>query len=280
MDASKQSRRKFIGRSFVLMGAGVAFSSLIPLSATAVPALENRMAGLNASDLPDLDKIKALLRQKDPIKWLFTGDSITAGVLHTEGYRSYPEVFAERIRWEMARPRDIVINTAISGNITQNILDDFSWRVGQFKPEVVSLMIGTNDCSRKEMTPGLFESKLNVLLSEIRKTGAIPILHTPNSIIMKYAPERTSLPEYVRIIKKTAEKESVIFVDNYGHWENETRSRPDANLLKEWLNDPIHPGPLGHQEIARLMFKTLSIFDAASPTGGGKYYHGVFDRGY
>src|SRR5688572_28086870 len=106
MNAGKQSRRKFIGTSVILMGGTVAFSSLIPFSGTAMPSIEN-LPGLKANDLPDLDRIKELLGQKNPIKWLFTGDSITAGVLHTEGYRSYPEVFAERIRWEMARSRDI-----------------------------------------------------------------------------------------------------------------------------------------------------------------------------
>ena len=47
---------------------------------------------------------------------MFTGDSITHGALHTMGWRSYPEHFAERVRWELGRMRDIVINTGISGD--------------------------------------------------------------------------------------------------------------------------------------------------------------------
>lgn len=275
MNSVKRSRRKFIGMSFTVMGTSFAVSSVIPLAGTAMSTREKQKQVLNTFSVPDLERIKELLSQKNPVKWLFTGDSITAGVLHTEGCRSYPEIFAERIRWEMARPRDIVINTAISGNITQNILDDFSWRIGQFNPGVVSLMIGTNDCTRKGLTPEVFESRINELLYEIRKTGAIPILHTPNVIINKYAPERAGLPGYVAVIQKTAEKENIILVDNYTHWRNEAKSDPDVTVLREWLNDPIHPGAKGHQEIARLMFKNLSIFDPASPTCSGKYYQGV-----
>lgn len=259
----------------MLMGIPSAISSLIPLSGNALPAGGNPASDfVSHENVPDLDRIKELLGQKKPIKWVFTGDSITAGVKHTQGYRSYPEIFGEHIRWEMGRPRDIIVNTAISGNNTQNILDDFNWRVEQFKPEVVSLMIGTNDCSRKEMTPSKFEDQLNELLDKISQTGAIIILHTPNVIIKEYAPERVSLPEYVRVIQKTAEKKSMILVDNYAYWEETMKSHSEINVFKEWLNDPLHPNGAGHQEIARLLFKELSIFNPNDATCNGKYYEG------
>jgi lysophospholipase L1-like esterase len=264
MNLNKQSRRKFVGMSFLLTGIPSIISTLMPLSAKALVVPYN---------VPDLERIKELLRKKDPLKWLFTGDSITAGVEHTHGYRSYPEIFAERIRWEMKRSRDVVINTAISGNVTQNILDDFNWRVGQFKPGIVSLMIGTNDCARKEMTKEIFEEKLNILLDKIRAVYAIPILHTPNIIIKKDAPERAGLFEYVKVIQKTAEKKSIILVDNYTYCE-ETKNGSEINVFKEWLNDPLHPNGTGHQEIARLLFKELSIFNPNDATCGGKYYEG------
>jgi lysophospholipase L1-like esterase len=275
MNPDKQSRRKFIGMNFWLMGVPSVIYSLIPLRGNAITTLKN--SGYNfksGNNVPDLVRIQELLGQKNPIKWIFTGDSITAGVKHTQGYRSYPEIFGERIRWEMARPRDIVVNTAISGNTTQNILDDFNWRVGQFKPDVVSLMIGTNDCVRKDMPTEIFEGKLNVLLDKIRETGAVPILHTPNVIITEYARERTGLPGYVAMIQKTAENKDMILVDNYSYWEDVIKSNSGVNVFKEWLNDPVHPNGAGHLEIARLLFKALSIFDPKDPTCNGNYYEG------
>lgn len=274
MNLSKQSRRKFIGMSFILTGMSSVISSLIPLSGNAMPAPEKVVQIPGEESVPDLERIKALLRQQTALKWLFTGDSITAGVEHTHGYRSYPEIFSERIRWEMNRPRDVVINTAISGNVTQNILDDFSWRIEQFKPAIVSLMIGTNDCARKEMTKEIFEEKLNLLLDKIRRMDVIPILHTPNVIIKEYAPERAGLSEYVKVIQRTAEKKSIILVDNYAYWEEVIKNHLEINVFKEWLNDPLHPNGTGHQEIARLLFKKLSIFNPNDPTCGGKYYEG------
>lgn len=275
MNSNKQSRRKFIGMNFWLMGIPSIISSFIPLWGNAITTLKKSVYDFESgNNVPDLARIKELLGQKNPVKWIFTGDSITAGVKHTQGYRSYPEIFAERIRWEMARPRDIVVNTAISGNTSQNILDDFNWRVGQFTPNVVSLMIGTNDCVRKDMTTEIFEGKLNLLLDKIRETGAIPILHTPNPIITEYAPERGGLPGYVAVIQKTAEKKDIILVDNYAYWEGIIKSNSGVNVFKGWLNDPIHPSGEGHLEIARLLFKELSIFNSNDATCGGKYYEG------
>ena len=275
MNLNKQSRRKFIGMSFILIGIPSTISSLIPLSGNAMPVLEKAGSLFeDYKDIGDLERIKELLRQKNPLKWLFTGDSITAGVEHTHGYRSYPEIFGERIRWEMSRPRDVVINTAISGNTTGDILGDFNWRIKQFQPEVVSLMIGTNDCARKEMTKEIFENNLNILLDKIRGTGAIPIVHTPNVIIKEYAPERAGLSDYVKVIQKAAEKKNMILVDNYTHWEETIKNPSGINVFKEWLNDPLHPNGAGHREIARLLFKELSIFNPNDATCGGEYYEG------
>ena len=81
-----------------------------------------------------LDRIKALLAGNDALTWVITGDSITHGALHTLGWRSYPEHFAERVRWELRRMRDVVINTGISGERTGGLLKDFDWRAARFQP--------------------------------------------------------------------------------------------------------------------------------------------------
>ncbi|HUZ58850.1 MAG TPA: SGNH/GDSL hydrolase family protein [Hanamia sp.] len=275
MHLNKYSRRKFIGISSVLAGVPGTVLALIRQSADGkASAGKLKVNFQSVENVPDLQRIALLLKQDKPLKWLFTGDSITAGVEHTHGYRSYSEIFEECIHWELKRSRDVVINTGISGNTTVDILEDFNWRIEQFKPETVSLMIGTNDCARKEMTTEIFEEKLNILLDKIRGIDAIPILHTPNVIIKKYASERTDLPEYVKAIQKTAEKKKIILVDNYAYWEDVIKNYSGINVFDEWLNDPLHPNGRGHKEIARLMFKELFIFNLNDATCGGKYYEG------
>jgi len=92
------------------------------------------------------EPVRKLLANSEPMTWVITGDSITQGALHTFGWKSYPELFAERVRWELRRVRDIVINTGISGDTSGGILKETEWRIFRFHPHVTSLMFGTNDC--------------------------------------------------------------------------------------------------------------------------------------
>ena len=253
-----------------MWATGAGCYSLLPFVASA----KMRPPG-SPQPVPDLERISALLKEKNPpVIWLFTGDSITHGAKHTHGYRSYPEVFAERIRWELGRVRDVIINTGISGNTTKTILDDFEWRIEQFNPQVVSLMIGTNDCAKGRIPIDQFESNLYSLVKRIRDLNAIPILHTPNIIITEKDPTRSALGDYVAVIRKVSEKEKVILVDNYKYWLDTYRNNSDVKVYKEWLNDPLHPDGEGHAQVARLMFKKLSIFDPKASTCGGPYYEG------
>src|SRR5262249_8094820 len=139
---SKQSpgRRQFLGAVAISLAAGA--NSAAGDSASAKP-----QAG-RVDPSSGLAGIKQLLAAREPVVRIFTGDSITHGALHTLGWRSYPEHFAERVRWELGRMRDVVINTGISGDQTGGLLADLDWRVLHFQPHVVSIMLGMNDCSR------------------------------------------------------------------------------------------------------------------------------------
>jgi acyl-CoA thioesterase I len=212
----------------------------------------------------DLAVIQARLENKSaPITWVFTGDSITHGASHTHGERSYHEHFAERVRWEMGRRRDVVVNTGISGDTADGILKDFEHRVARFKPDVVSIMIAMNDCAGGPEARSKFESNLRELIRRVRSTGVAPLLHTTNPIDTSRESRRNDLPAYNEIIVKVALAESVVLVDHWTHWR---KQRPGLASLNEWLNDPVHPNARGHREFAILLFRVLGIYDDKSPT--------------
>ncbi|CAL1519377.1 SGNH/GDSL hydrolase family protein [Chitinophaga sp. MM2321] len=219
---------------------------------------------------PELEILKALFKKEDPVLWLFAGDSVTQGAHHTYGHRCYPEIFAERVRWEMRRITDIVVNSGVNGTNTSYLSGAFDWLVGKFKPSVVSVMFGINDCQVKEITPAVFEQNLEQIIEKIRALKAIPLLQTPNGIDqngvahMKTA-SRARLPEYVEIIRKVAANKSVILIDNWQYWNN-----GGLDHFKNWLDDPMHPNAEGHTQIARLIFRELSIFDMEAFTCSGK----------
>src|SRR5690554_5045874 len=148
---NKYSRRSFFGKSLCLLPLPALFSF------SKGPFMGKQHSFAPYSEGNDRELIAKSLKEKDPLIWVFIGDSITHGAKHTHGYRAYPEIFSERVRYELGRVRDVVINTGISGNTTQNILDDFDWRVKQFNPRIVSLMIGTNDCATGRIPIALYE---------------------------------------------------------------------------------------------------------------------------
>jgi lysophospholipase L1-like esterase len=159
----------------------------------------------------------------------------------------------------MHRGRDIVINTAVSGDKADDLLHDFGWRVDHLHPDVVSLMIGMNDSVRGVDGELIFEANLQHLIDKIRAIGAIPIIHTTNWTLDD--PQRHDLPHYNLIIRRVAALDHVTLIDNWQYWQ-QRRTKDD---LGAWLGNPIHPNGVGHAEIAHQMFLTLGIYDPSSP---------------
>lgn len=255
-------------RSF-LAGVGLAAcAGLSVIDGPATPAAEANQAAAPKRKKPDpasgVEGIKGLLTGKDPVAWVFTGDSITHGALHTKGWRSYSELFAERVRWELKRMRDIVINTGISGDKVDGLLADLDWRVLHLKPDVVSIMYGMNDCTNGQVGRDLFRKNLTAVVNKIKAAGSIPILNTPNTVYLKNAETRVDLPGYAQVIRDVALGTKAVLIDHYAHWE---KARPAQESLVKWLEDQsIHPGVFGHRELAKLVFNELGIYDETSPT--------------
>ena len=214
----------------------------------------------------DFEKISNHLNTKasEPWTWLFYGDSITHGALHTHGFRAFPEIFAERIRWEMRLLYDVVINTAISGQTTVQLLDEsrFDWRVSRFNPNVVFILIGMNDIVKLKSAEK-FKSNLLELVRRVRSIGANPVLQTNGKILFvpeneKYVMRYENLAEFNAVVRHVAAEESIILVDHEPYW-NENAA--DEAALKRYLGEAIHPGGRGHLEMAKVIFKTFNIFD-------------------
>jgi lysophospholipase L1-like esterase len=259
--AGVHGRRRFLAAMSWLGWAGSGF-----LAGSAGNSA--RAADTPAADRPAPDSgitgIKQLLARKEPVCWIFTGDSITHGALHTHGWRSYPEHFAERVRWELKRFRDLVINTGISGDRTEGLLADFDWRVLHLKPDVVSIMIGMNDCTAGPEGREPFRRNLTSIVERVQSAGAIPLLNTPNTVYVKNSIGRGDLPAYAVIVREVAVATKAGLVDHWTHWKD---TKPDQEALLSWIEDKsIHPGVYGHREFARLIFRDLGIFDPKSPT--------------
>lgn len=210
---------------------------------------------------PTFDRIKTLLSSPDPIKWLFAGDSITHGALHTFGWRDYTELFSERIRYEMGRQRDCIIKTAASGWRIPVLAEHLEWCVIQYCPHVVSINMGMNDCGGGPDNLGDFKKVYAKVIEDIRKAnGAAIVLHTPQSITPQDATRFAHLPAYAEAVRELATTHETMLVDHFAHWGG---AKPPAHV-NYWLSDPIHPNELGHREMANLLMREIGVFDDAS----------------
>ncbi|HEX2175977.1 MAG TPA: SGNH/GDSL hydrolase family protein [Nocardioidaceae bacterium] len=214
--------------------------------------------------LVDDETIRSRLDGAQPLTWVFVGDSITHGSSHTAGRRSFVEHFAERVRTEMGRVGDVVINTGVTGDRTQDVLAGFDARVRRFGPDVVVVMLGTNDSVDGPAGRDGFRSRLGEITTRVRAAGAVPVLQTPNAVDTAASPGHADLAAYADLVRGLAATEHIVLVDHHAHWlESSDGTAPDA-----WLSDDIHPNATGHLEMARTLFERLGVLDPTSPTGG------------
>ncbi|MFF7290986.1 SGNH/GDSL hydrolase family protein [Microbacterium sp. NPDC008134] len=207
----------------------------------------------------DLVRLADLLAGGDPLNWVITGDSITHGLVFTQGGRSYAEHLHELIRGELERVRDIVVNSAISGHRIVDILGDFERRVSSWRPDVVTLMIGTNDLStggpQPIISPDEYASSLREFVARVRALGAIAVLQTPPPIDTANAPERARVAEFADAVRQVAASEDVILVDQYARLVELGAGGMPWGLM----GDPFHPNAAGHAALALEIATVLGI---------------------
>ncbi|NMA43090.1 MAG: SGNH/GDSL hydrolase family protein [Oligosphaeraceae bacterium] len=222
----------------------------------------------------DLERIADHVNKKtqSPWTWVFYGDSITHGAGHTDGRRSFPEIFHERARWEYHLSKDAVINSGTSGDTTFGLLDENEYRrrVKRYDPQVVFVLIGFNDGNHPKCNgPDGFRARIEKLVERIQGDGAIVVLQTYNTVDVharwgeknSYVIRWRALVDFNRIIRETAKKYSTILVDHDEYWKEHAA---DPKILKSWLGEYVHPGAQGHLEMANLIFKTLNMYDPKS----------------
>lgn len=211
-----------------------------------------------------MEAIHRLLARETPVKWLFTGDSITHGAAHTIGWRDYSELFSERLRYEMGRSRDVVIKTGISGWTIERIANDLEWNVLQFQPDCVSIMIGMNDCVQGDAGLDSFRKTYLRTIERIRQeTGAAILLHTPNWTLATGGDERDrNLPAYMEAVLQVASGAGVPVVDHFSEW---VAAEP-SGAMHHWIAHGCHPNEYGHRVMAHAIFRALGIWDDASWT--------------
>lgn len=197
-------------------------------------------------------EVRALVDDMQPRTWVFTGDGLTQAANSTNGHRGYVELFDERIRGHLRRLLDVVVNTGLEGGRARMLLRSRDWRIDRFRPDVVSMMLGTSDAAAGSDGIEPFRESVTTLVESLLEEGSIVVLNTPPRPTRRAERELPDLRAYVRTLREVAEETGVPIVDHWNHWRNTER----AGMLAA---DGLHPNADGHRELLRLLLRELGI---------------------
>ncbi|MFB8189046.1 SGNH/GDSL hydrolase family protein [Microbacterium sp. NPDC055988] len=220
----------------------------------------------------DRAALRGLLASGAPVTWVFAGDSITHGLIHTRGARNYVDHLHELIRGDAGRVQDAVINTAITGWRADLILGDFDRRVAHWRPDVVTLMIGTNDCTTEWLDPVIevsaFADSIAEFVRRVRAGGAVPVLQTPPTVDLLHAPDRARIGEFAQAIRDVAARDGAVVVDQFAAFAEFSAGTGPGNDGMPWglLDDAFHPSAAGHALLALEWAEVVGVGgDSGSP---------------
>lgn len=245
-----------------LLGSSVYFlvKSLIP------PVPESIEIG--QADAPsnrgkaDYALVQALMARKEPVTWVFAGDSITHGCMHTNYLCNYQEYFARAVKSSPERAYDTVVNTGVSGATTNELMEFFNAWVSDYQADAVFLCFGMNDCAAQGMSPERYARNMSDAVQRIRESGAVPVLQTPN-----ISNRRRKLEPYLDAVRRLAGQEEILLIDHNAFWSAHPKE------VKKLMSDAIHPNEYGHLLWVRYLLRSLDLRVSADGIFVSGSYH-------
>jgi len=127
----------------------------------------------------------------------FIGDSVTQGCFEIfptsessletvyEQEHSYPHYLKQKLADIFPSAPTVMVNAGVSGDTATNALNRLERDVLSFKPDLVVVCFGLNDCTAGEAGINSFRYSMEKIVSECLATGAEVIVMTPNEMANK-----------------------------------------------------------------------------------------------
>ena len=210
--------------------------------------------GLNANQ----QAIADLAEGGEPLTWLFMGDSITHGASYTFGYDSISQLFEKFLKDDLGREEDIVINTAVSSADSNDTITELHARLNRYQPDVVSIMIGTND-SATHINVGEtnYKANLRTIIAAIQEKGAKVILRTPVPTKDGTRPEIGDYADWMGEV--AAEYSDVILVEQYDSMSELFTAAPHMKAALFNSGDYLHPTTEGQTWMLRRFLEETGL---------------------
>jgi lysophospholipase L1-like esterase len=189
------------------------------------------------------------------LRYLALGDSFTEGAGASRG-EAFPQVLADKLR-AAGRPVTL-LNVAVSGFTTQDLLDHQLPKAQEFKPTRVTLAIGANDLFGGSRARA-YRSQLDQIFKGLQRAGVdlrqVWVLPQPDWSGTPKGQGNPELPAKQRIAEfNAALKEKAA---QYGaRWVSELEPVMKRQAEKEMFSsDGLHPNGEAYAEWAEVLFK-------------------------
>jgi len=210
------------------------------------------------------------LQMEKNIKILFIGDSITDSGRREQAYSPFGRGYVHFVaNWVLAKYSDlnpIIINQGISGNTIRDLKARWQSDCLDYKPNLISILIGINDVWRfhrepqripDAVPPDEYEGTYRYLLfSALEQNNCRLILLEPfmfctdlNNLTFK------NLDIYIHIVRKLSEEFNVLLIPVQKLLNDEMQRIP----AKQWACDMVHPHEWAHAWIAQRWLEYLEL---------------------
>jgi lysophospholipase L1-like esterase len=144
-----------------------------------------------------------------------------------------------------------VINSGIPGNTANDLLARIK-DVTDLRPDIVIIMIGTNDASTSSKIYNAFRSNLNKIIDRIRENSAKVILLTPPPCLpsSKFYPNSGKLDMICSIISAVSRDKSCEMVDIHGYINSILKQTDSVGIYNR---DGLHPNKTGYSDISNCL---------------------------
>ena len=149
-----------------------------------------------------------------------------------------------------------VINQGIPGNTAENLLSRINTVIKQ-APNLVIIMVGTNDVIQGNNTYNSFNGTLSVIIDSLKHTGSSVMLLTPPPIESWNAVTRDTarIKGICTMINNLSVGKSCYYVDVNAVFRGVLTS---ANCHQYYFTDGVHPTAIGDKDMATAIFNYMS----------------------
>ncbi|WP_234573616.1 SGNH/GDSL hydrolase family protein [Rhodohalobacter sp. 614A] len=176
-----------------------------------------------------------------------------------------------------------VMNAGIGGNTSRDLLQRIDSDVISHNPDVVLMMIGTNDMvnSNKLISVNEYENNLNHIVNRLEKRNIEVVLISPIPVDTTYLFRRHGRDAYVQppntrietagnVMRQIAKEKGIFFFDmNREFTDRGIPTHNEDEFIRNEKNskatDGVHPTPKGYELMANLIYKFMLSNNLVEP---------------